>query len=75
MMENDTIIVKVQGKYGCKNTMPLMTEEKTVHLQFPIPDSLRVRLKIEALKQGITLRELAQNLLEKGLKELEKENK
>lgn len=54
--------------------MPLMTsekEDKTVFLQVPVPESLRIRLKIEALKKGMSLKDLAQDILEKALKELE----
>jgi hypothetical protein len=55
--------------------MPSMTEEKTVYLQLEVPENLRTRLKIEALKQGITMRELAYQILDEALKELEKEGK
>lgn len=55
--------------------MVLMTSEKTVNLQVPVPESLRTRLKVQALKEGITLRDLANRVLEQALKNLEKEKK
>ncbi len=55
--------------------MSLTTTERTVPFQVPIPESMRTRLKMQALKQGITLRELTHHVLEQALNHFEKEEK
>jgi hypothetical protein len=56
--------------------MPLlMAKDKTVYLQLEVPEDLRTQLKIEALKQGLTLRDFAVSLLDEGLKKQQEQSK
>ncbi|WP_041781615.1 hypothetical protein [Allocoleopsis franciscana] len=45
--------------------------EKTVQLRVDIPDALRTRLKTQAVRRGVTMGELLQELIEKPLRHLE----
>lgn len=47
--------------------------EKTVQLRVDIPESLRTRLKTQAVRRGVTMGDLLQDLLDKPLRGLELE--
>ena len=46
-------------------------KEKIVVLQVDVPESFRTRLRIQALKRGITMGELLLQIVEEPLKKLE----
>ena len=54
--------------------MLAMSEQKTVVLQTDVRDSIRTRLKLQAVRLGITMSILADQILDEGLKKLEQEN-
>ncbi len=54
--------------------MLAMSEQKTVVLQTDVRDSIRTRLKLQAVRRGITMSLLADQILDEGLKKLEQEN-
>lgn len=49
-------------------------KERTVSLQVDVPESYRIRLRMQALKLGMTMGELLIQLTEPLLKSLEEEN-
>jgi hypothetical protein len=48
-------------------------EEKTVVLQTDVRESLRTRLKLQAVRLGITMSLLTEEILDEGLKKLEQQ--
>ncbi|WDD30131.1 hypothetical protein PQG02_00315 (plasmid) [Nostoc sp. UHCC 0926] len=48
-------------------------EEKTVVLQTDVRESLRTRLKLQAVRLGTTMSLLAQDILDEGLKNIEQQ--
>jgi len=48
-------------------------EEKTVVLQTDVRESLRTRLKLQAVRLGTTMSLLAEEILDEGLKKLEQQ--
>ena len=48
-------------------------EEKTVVLQTDVKESLRTRLKLQAVRLGTTMSLLAQDILDEGLKNIEQQ--
>ncbi len=50
-------------------------QEKSVMLQVEVPESIRARLKMEAIRQGTTMSELAQKILNEVLPKFESEEK
>ncbi|AFZ15699.1 hypothetical protein Cri9333_4943 (plasmid) [Crinalium epipsammum PCC 9333] len=54
--------------------IPVMpTPEKTVMLQVEVKESIRTRLRVQAVQRGLTMGELAEQILDQALKKLEKE--
>lgn len=50
-------------------------QEKTVVLQADVKESTRTRLKLQAVRLGTTMSSLAEQILDEGLKKLEKQEK
>lgn len=50
-------------------------KEKTVVLQADVKESTRTRLKLQAVRLGVTMGFLADQLLDEGLKKLEAQEK
>ena len=48
--------------------------ERQVVLQVDVRESTRTRLKLLAVRQGVTMGQLADQLLDKGMKSLEQSN-
>ncbi len=53
--------------------MLAMSEEKTVVLQTDVRESIRTRLKLQAVRSGVTMSLLAEQILDQGLKKLEQQ--
>ena len=53
--------------------MLAMSEEKTVVLQTDVRESIRTRLKLQAVRSGVTMSLLAEQILNEGLKKLEQQ--
>ncbi|MBA2750250.1 MAG: hypothetical protein H0U45_16360 [Tatlockia sp.] len=52
-------------------TLMAERQEKLVMLQVEVPESIRARLKMEAIRQGTTMGELAQKILNEVLPNFE----
>ena len=52
-------------------TLMAERQEKLVMLQVEVPESIRARLKMEAIRQGTTMGELAQEILNETLPNFE----
>ena len=52
-------------------TLMAERQEKLVMLQVEVPESIRARLKMEAIRQGTTMGELAQKILNELLPNFE----
>ncbi|KJH69540.1 hypothetical protein [Aliterella atlantica] len=52
-------------------TLMAERQEKLVMLQVEVPESIRARLKMEAIRQGTTMGELAQKILNEALPNFE----
>jgi hypothetical protein len=57
-----------------KNTRNVPMKEKIVVLQVDVPISYRIRLRVQALKLGMTMGELLVELTQPLLKSLEEED-
>jgi hypothetical protein len=53
--------------------LAMAEREKIVPLQVDIRESTRTRLRVQAVKMGITMGELADRILDEALKKLEKQ--
>jgi hypothetical protein len=54
--------------------LAMTKDEKIVVLQVDVRESIRTRLKVQAVKRGITMGELADRILDEALKKLEEQN-
>jgi len=54
--------------------LAMTNNEKMVVLQVDVPESTRTRLRVQAVKRGITMGELADQILSEALKKLEKQD-
>jgi hypothetical protein len=52
-------------------TLMAERQEKLVMLQVEVPESIRARLKMEAIRQGTTMGELTQKILNEALPNFE----
>ena len=48
-------------------------QEKSVMLQVEVPESIRARLKMEAIRQGTTMSDLAKKILDTTLPKFEED--
>ena len=56
-------------------TLMAERQEKLVMLQVEVPESIRARLKMEAIRQGTTMGELAQKILNEVLPNFESKDR
>lgn len=54
--------------------LAMAENEKIVPLQVDVRESTRTRLKVQAVKRGITMGELIDKILDEELKKLEKQD-
>lgn len=52
-----------------------MGKEKIIRLQVDVPESIRTRLKLEAVRTGQNMGEVAEEILDEGLRKREEQNK
>ena len=53
--------------------LAMAENEKIVPLQVDVRESTRTRLRVQAVKRGITMGELTERILDEALKKLEKQ--
>ena len=53
--------------------LAMTDQEKIVVLQVDVRESIRTRLRVQAVKRGITMGELAERILDEALKKLEEQ--
>jgi uncharacterized membrane protein YjjB (DUF3815 family) len=53
--------------------LAMVEKEKRVPLQVDVRESTRTRLKVQAVKMGVTMGELIDQILDEELKKLEKQ--
>jgi hypothetical protein len=60
---------------GVMTVITVMAEEqeKSVMLQVEVPESIRARLKMEAIRQGTTMSDLAKKILDTTLPKFEED--
>lgn len=54
--------------------LAMTDQEKIVVLQVDVRESTRTRLRIQAVKMGVTMGELADRILDEALKKLEEQS-